>query len=59
MCAASPVPSAPGGDLDASSIPREVDQLLTHVDWVVTCDASMRCIPNGAVAIDGNTLVAV
>lgn len=59
MCAASPVPSAPGGDLDASSIPREVDQLLTHVDWVVTCDASMRCIPNGAVAIHGDSLVAV
>lgn len=38
---------------------REVDWLLTNVDWVVTCDRSMSCIKQGAVAIDGKSLAAV
>lgn len=37
----------------------EVEQILTHITWLVTCDWEMRCIPSGAVAIDGQDIVGV
>lgn len=38
---------------------REVDLLLTDAEWVLTGDDALSAIPSGAVAIDGDTLVAV
>ena len=37
---------------------REVDWLLHSADWVVTCDPAMRCVRPGAVAIEGEEIVA-
>ncbi len=54
--APGPDPGPSGG---ASPTPKLVDWLLTGADWVVTCDESMRCIPSGALAMDGDSLVAV
>lgn len=36
----------------------EIDCILANAEWVVTCDGEMRCIPSGAVAIEGDTIVA-
>ncbi len=44
---------------EAAPTPREVDWLLTDADWVATCDESMRCIRSGALAVEGDTIVAV
>lgn len=49
----SSVPEPPG------ALPEEVDWLLLDAEWIVTCDAAMTCIPSGAVAIDGDTLVGI
>lgn len=38
---------------------REVDWLLFNADWLVTCDSRMTRHQSGAVAIEGNRLVAV
>jgi 5-methylthioadenosine/S-adenosylhomocysteine deaminase len=38
---------------------REVDLLLFNIDWLVACDAEMTRLPSGAVAIQGDRLVAV
>lgn len=35
------------------------DLVLTHISWLVTCDGQMRCIPSGAVAVDGGAIVGV
>lgn len=47
------------GPESPAALRREVDWLLTDIAWVVTCDDAMRCIPGGAIAIEGNTLAAV
>lgn len=39
--------------------PRSVDWLLLNADWIVTCDEQPGCIPEGAVAIEGDVLAAV
>ncbi|NLJ27032.1 MAG: amidohydrolase [Deltaproteobacteria bacterium] len=59
MCASSPKHSAPEGSTSGPRGRREVDCVLLHADWVVTCNEEMLCIPSGAVAIDGDTLAAV
>ena len=56
MCAHSA--AALGNDPGEASR-REVDWVVTHASWLVTCDASMSCVPDGALAVEGNTLVAV
>ncbi len=38
---------------------REVDWILFNADWLVTCDSRMTRYESGAVAIEGNRLVAV
>jgi len=38
---------------------REVDWLLTDIDWIVTCNDSMDCIESGALAIEGDLLAAI
>ncbi len=43
----------------ARGLRRSVDWLLTDIEWLVTCDEAMRCIPDAAVAIEKNTLVAI
>jgi 5-methylthioadenosine/S-adenosylhomocysteine deaminase len=55
--------SAPSAE---SSVPNEsdlrlqvVDWLLYNIDWLVTCNETMQCVGCGAVAIKGDTLVAV
>jgi 5-methylthioadenosine/S-adenosylhomocysteine deaminase len=42
----------------ASPSVRTVDWLLSNA-WIVTGDTTMTTIPNGALAIDGDTLVAI
>lgn len=37
----------------------EVDLVLAPIAWIVTCDAAMRTIRGGALAIDGGRLVGV
>ncbi|MCK8600559.1 amidohydrolase family protein [Desulfoferrobacter suflitae] len=44
---------------DPDSLPRYVDWLLTDIEWIVTCDGTMSCIERGALAIDGEMLVAL
>ena len=44
---------------DSPSLPQEVDWFLFDIDWIVTCDASMTCIPFGAIAIEGSRLVGI
>ncbi len=36
-----------------------VDWLLHSADWIVTCDDSMTCFQDGAIAIEKDTLVGV
>ncbi|MCE5244250.1 MAG: amidohydrolase [Syntrophobacteraceae bacterium] len=36
-----------------------MDWVFRRVSWLVTCDDTMRCIPDGALAVDGGTLAAV
>ena len=38
---------------------RDVDLLLTNISWLVTGDEAMRCLPSGALAIDGSEVVGV
>ncbi len=56
MCAPSPAPSDPE---PVTPTLEDVDWLLLNADWVVTCDAAMRTIRSGAVAIRSDRLVAV
>ena len=51
----SPVPAS------RSRVPasREVDWLLFNIDWLVACDAGMTRFRSGAVAIEGDRVVAV
>jgi 5-methylthioadenosine/S-adenosylhomocysteine deaminase len=56
MCAPSLVSSVPDPSQGSS---QEVDWLLLNADWVVTCDASMKTIEYGAVAVRGDSLVDV
>jgi 5-methylthioadenosine/S-adenosylhomocysteine deaminase len=39
--------------------PVEVDLLLTHADWIVTCNETMECITDGALAVSGDTIVSI
>ena len=56
MSAPSPASSVPDGPCR----PRpEVDLVLAPIDWIVTCDAAMRTIRRGALAIDGGAVVGV
>jgi 5-methylthioadenosine/S-adenosylhomocysteine deaminase len=56
MSAPSPAPFDP--EPIAQPV-EEVDWLLLNADWVVTCDAAMRTLRSGAVAIRSDRLVAV
>lgn len=40
-------------------MPVTVSELLVHADWIITMDAERRIIRDGAVAIDGEKIVAV
>ncbi len=56
MLAPLPAPSDP----EPSRVPAQtVDQVLYGAQWLVTCDHAMRCIRDGAVAIDRGLLVSV
>ncbi len=62
MSALSPASSSPDSQRDAAPEmegPALVDWLLYGIDWIVTCDAEMRCIRSGAIAIDGNSLIEI
>ena len=56
MPAASPASSGP--DRPAAT-PRQVDWLLTDIDWLVTGDQLLPPIASGALAIEGESLVGV
>ena len=55
----SKVPASPRLPPVSLSAVREVDWLLFNIDWLVACDAEMTRLRCGAVAIDGDRLVAV
>jgi 5-methylthioadenosine/S-adenosylhomocysteine deaminase len=38
---------------------RTADWVLHGADWIVTCDAAMSCLHDGAVAVTGSTIEAV
>jgi len=64
VSAHSPAPSNPEGgssSLNAEGKPgcREVDLLLTNIEWLVTGDEAMSCLPSGAIAIDGSEVVGI
>ncbi len=64
MSAPSPVPSnpesgAPSPAADENRPRRDVDLLLTNISWLVTGDEAMRCLPAGALAVDGPEVVGV
>lgn len=50
---------SPSGPEPSPGSIQTVDWVLHNVDWLVTCDPAMRCLRNGAVAMDQGVLVGV
>lgn len=46
-------------DVPRAEVPQQVDWLLSPVEWLVTCDEAFRVWAPGAVAVRGDTIVAV